>query len=373
LRRFSENLTMLEKIGTRPELPGRELRSRSGAVKLTGWIMIEAWLGAAVPAAAANWADDKSFSNSEYAQSKAICRSLKGLSLPAADGPDRAAAEALKGCSSEKLYYGIGMPPDPERARQCAYLERTARDGGGFSGDTMLMTIYANGVGAERNLDLAITFACQLDGAPAEEDGRVKHLATLKARYWAGHDFSFCDDITSGFAQGLCVGHDAGLADAERQRQFATLTDSWSEGEKRAFAALQQAESGFVKARAGNEVDLRGTARRAFVVDEEQTQQQNFLAMLQSLAAGTAPTFTSEQFAAADARLNAVYQKVQQAPAKDWGTVTKDGIRTVQRAWLIYRDAWVAFAKIKYPSISTDSIRTWLTQKRSAELEAFLS
>ena len=128
------HLTMLEKIGTRPELPGRELRSRSGAMKLTGWIMIEAWLGAAVPAAAANWADDKSFSNSEYAQSKAICRSLKGLSLPATDGPDRAAAEALKGCSSEKLYYGIGMPPDPERARQCAYLERTARDGGGFSG-----------------------------------------------------------------------------------------------------------------------------------------------------------------------------------------------------------------------------------------------
>ena len=31
------------------------------------------------------------------------------------------------------------------------------------------------------------------------------------------------------------------------------------------------------------------------------------------------------------------------------------------------------FAKIKYPSISTDSIRTWLKQKRIAEIEAFLS
>ena len=60
------------------------------------------------------------------------------------------------------------------RDRQCAYLEHTSRaDAGGFSGNTMLMIIYANGVGAERNLDLATTLACRLDGAPAEEDGRL--------------------------------------------------------------------------------------------------------------------------------------------------------------------------------------------------------
>jgi len=67
------------------------------------------------------------------------------------------------------------------RARQCAYLECTSRaDTGGFSGNTMLMIIYANGVGAE-HLDLATTLACPLDGAPAEEDCRVKRLDTLKA------------------------------------------------------------------------------------------------------------------------------------------------------------------------------------------------
>jgi hypothetical protein len=236
----------------------------------------------------------------------------------------------------------------------------------------MLMIIYANGVGAERNLDLAITIACQLDGAPAEIDGRVKHLATLKAQHWAGRDFSFCDDITSGFAEGQCAAHDAALADAGRKQRLAGLTAAWSEGDKRAFAALQQAESGFVKARAGNEVDQGGTARGALVVGEEQSQEQGFLEMLQSLAAGKAPTFTPEQFTAADTKLNTVYQRVQQAGGKDWGTVTKDGIRTAQRAWLSYRDAWVAFAKIKYPSISADGIRTWLTQRRTAELETFL-
>ena len=106
--------------------------------------------------------------------SKAICSSLKGLSRAAGGQARRAAAAALKGCSSEALYFGIGTSPDPVRARQCAYLERTSRaDTGGFSGNTMLMIIYANGVGAEPNLDLATTLACQLDGAPAEGDGRL--------------------------------------------------------------------------------------------------------------------------------------------------------------------------------------------------------
>lgn len=341
-------------------------------MKPTAWIMIAALLGTALPAAAENWADNKNSFDPAYAQSKAICRRLKGLSLPAADRPDRTAAAALKGCSSEALYYGIGVSPDPVRARQCAYLERATGGGNaGFSGNAMLMTIYANGVGAERNLDLAMTLACQLDGAPAEEHGRVEHLAALKARHWTGHDFSFCDDITSGYAQGLCAAHDAALADAERKRQLANMTAGWSERDKRALTVLQKAESGFVKARADHEVDQSGTARAALVIDEEQTRQQDFLGMLQSLAAGKAPRFTTEQFTAADARLNTLYQRIQQSGGKGWGTVAKDGIRTTQRAWLRYRDAWVAFAKVKYPSITPDSIRAWLTQKRTAELEAF--
>ena len=50
--------------------------------------MIASSLGAGYPAAAGNWADDRSMSGPEYAQSKAICSSLKGLSLPPADRPD---------------------------------------------------------------------------------------------------------------------------------------------------------------------------------------------------------------------------------------------------------------------------------------------
>lgn len=330
----------------------------------------------ALPAAAENWADstDPITQSPEFARSKAICRGLKRVSPPAMDRPDRATAASLKGCNSEALYYGIGRPPDPARARQCAFLEQASLQGrSGFSGDDMLMTIYANGVGAARNLDVATSLACQLGGAPSEEDGRVMHLAKLKAEHWTGTDFSYCDDITSGSAQGFCAAHDAAIADAKRKQLFEGVTAGWNDADKRAFVGLQKAEKAFVDARAGYEVDASGTARGAMAVDEEQSQQNDFLDMLRSLAEGKATASTADQLEAADAKLNATYKKIQQtADPSRWGTVTKDGIRSTQRAWLRYREAWVAFAKVKYPSVSADSIRAWLTEKRTAMLQDFL-
>ena len=330
-----------------------------------------------LPAFAENWGNDRDpiTMGPEYARSKAICRSLGDVSfLPPATAPGGGTGPSLRGCSSEALYYGIGVPPDPARARQCALRERAAPDDrAAFSGDIMLMIIYANGVGAPRDLDRAIAIACNLDGSPAEEDGRVNHLAALKAQHWTGHDFSFCDDITSGYAQGICAAHDSALEDAKRKRQVAAATAGWSDADKRAFLALQRAEKAYAEADGDNEVDQSGTARAAMAIDEEQSQQAEFVGLLQSLEKGTAATFTAEQADAADARLNAAYQKIQHAPGTtQWGTVTKDGIRTTQRAWLRYRDAWIAFARVRFPAVTPDSLRAALIEKRTATLENFL-
>lgn len=121
----------------------------------------------------------------------AACESLKNLSLPSRDVPPASMAASLKGCSSEALYYGIGVPKDPVRARQCAYLERQDPDTGWpnlFAGTGMLMTIYANGIGVPRNLDIAMKFACEIDGAPAEEEGWLAHLQKLKNEHWQGRE-----------------------------------------------------------------------------------------------------------------------------------------------------------------------------------------
>lgn len=325
-----------------------------------------------LPAFAENWADnhDSYTMVPEYARSKAICRSL--ASMPPLPPTNSTPSQGNR--SAENLYYGIGGPPDPEGAWKRALRERTAPDNrAAFSGDIMLMTIYANGVGAPRDLDRAIAIACNLGGAPAEEDGRVKHLAALKAQHWTGHNFSFCDDVTSGYAQGLCAAHDAAIEDGKRKRRLEAMTAGWSQADKRAFLPLQRAKAAYIKAIADNEVDISGTARAAMVINEEQNQQAEFLTILRSLEHGIAPRFTAQDAANADNKLNAVYQKVQHvADTALWGTVTKDGIRTVQRVWQRYRDAWAAFVPVRYPAVTGDSIRTILTEKRTVMLEAFL-
>lgn len=210
-----------------------------------------------------DWGDTRDDWNSSpgFESSKALCRKLRDREPPESDRPDAAVAASLRGCDSEALYYGIGRPADPVRARQCAFLEAERDDAGVFSGRTMLMTIYANGRGANRDLDVATHLACGIEGAPMESHGRVTHLAELKAKGWKGQDFHFCDDITSGLAMGYCASHDATIAGALRDAALAAMASGWSVAEKQAFARLRAAHNAYVEAHGDGEVDMRGTAR----------------------------------------------------------------------------------------------------------------
>ena len=259
------------------------------------------------------------------------------------------------------------MPADPVRARQCAFLEAQSDDAGIFAGRTMLMTIYANGRGARRDLDVAVHLACGLEGAPMESHGRVMHLAELKAGK-AEDGFHFCNDITSGLAMGYCAAHDARLAGAKREATLARLSVGWTAAETQALARLRQALEGFAEAHGTGEVDLSGTARGAMATEAEEAVRDDFLAMLGELAAGRPPR--AGGYRAADAKLNAAYRKLMQATVSvdSPGAVTRDGIRGAQRAWLRYRDAFLAFAAVKYPRVPRDGLAARLTDQRTAML-----
>lgn len=314
-----------------------------------------------------DWSQVKDEWAKDFAQSKAICRKLLDYPVPAAG-----ASAALDGCDSEALYYGIGMAADPAKARQCALFEVKRGDDSVFGGRTMLMTIYANGRGVKRDLDLATHLACQIDGAPAERDGRVRHLAELKAKGWTGSGFDYCDDITSGLAMGYCEDHAARMADARREPGFGRIAAGLTPDGRRAFAGLRKAHDAFAEAHSSGEIDLSGTARGALAIAAEQKLKQDFLDTLQRVGAGRAPAYTHAQAVAADARLNAAYRKRLAAisPEEAPGAVTKAGVRDAQRAWLRYRDAFLAFAAAAYPKVSRDSLAAWITDRRTAMLSA---
>lgn len=328
-----------------------------------------------------SWADDSAHISRppKFAASKAICERLRGQEPPAADWPDAATAATLGGCDSATLYYGIGVTAMPVRARQCALLETQRPDGneGPFSGTAMLMTIYANGVGVERNLELATSLACRIDGAPFEVDGRVKHLQRLIDEHWSGRDFSYCDDITSGMAGGLCAAHDASIADVARSDKLDSVSKPWTAAERTRFAQLLSAMRTYAQASGENEVDLSGTARAAFEIEQAQQVKDAFMQLLDALQTAKLPAASAADYQSADTRLNDVYQQIMAIKTEadgriNAGTVTQSGIRTAQRAWLRYRDAWSAFAAVKYPQVSVASVQADLTRQRIREVQDFV-
>jgi hypothetical protein len=326
----------------------------------------------AAPTRAANfdWGNpgDALAGNPQYARSQALCRAVAQAAPPAADRPDAATAAALANCDAEALYYGIGVTRDPARARLCAFTRNpTDQMLEPFAGRAMLMTIYANGEGAARNLDVAIRLACTLEGAePAEYDRRVTHLAALRDRHWQGRDFSYCDDIDPGLGTGLCASHKAALVRPRREAAQRALIARWSPEQREAYEPLRRAFEEFVAASANGDLARGGSSYASLRGRLEQGLRDQFADMLQRLDSGRAPSFTSGQLRTEDLQLNQAYQaRLADERQFDAPGISAESIQNAQRAWLRYRDAFLAFAAVKYPRVPRDSLAAWLTQNRS--------
>jgi hypothetical protein len=303
-----------------------------------------------------------------YARSQALCRAVAGREPPAADRPDAAATTALRGCDAEALYYGIGVARDPARARLCAFTQSpTDQMLEPFAGRAMLMTIYANGEGAPRNFETAIRLACTIEGAePAEYDRRVRHLAVLWTRNVQARDFSYCDDIDPGLGTGLCASHAAALVRPQREAAQRALIARWSPEQRTAYEPLRRAFEEFVAASANGDLARGGSSYASLRNRLEQGLRDQYADMLQRLEAGRAPRFTSGQLRTEDLNLNQAYQaRLADERQFDAPGISPESIQNAQRAWLRYRDAFLAFAAVKYPRVARDRLAAWITQNRS--------
>ena len=310
------------------------------------------------------WADTAG-DDKAYAASKSICIKAKAVKLPAIGG------SAPKDCDSSTLLYGGDRPADPAAARSCAAREMKDDADNPSVGAATLATIYANGSGVARNYDVAIAYACQINGAAAEMDGRINHLARLKAAGPEKQPFDICDDATSGAMEGFCAEREGDIANAKRKVEIAALTANLSGPARAAFDKLRNAEQAFVKASSDNEVDVSGTARGMLIIGSEQGHEEAFMTTLRSVLGGKVSG--GRDASGADKQLNTTYGKVMaMKDTSGLGTVDKKGIKETQRVWLAYRNAFVAFAKLAMPATSTDALTAELTEARTKDLAAFL-
>jgi hypothetical protein len=158
---------------------------------------------------------------------------------------------------------------------------------------------------------------------------------------------------------------------AKRRQDLDVISATWSPEVKEAFKPLAAAEETFAAARSGNEVDQAGTGRAAFSMEEEGRLRDQFLIELRRFARGDVPRASLFDYQTVDRELNDAYQRIEQSPDGAWqyGTVKPSGIRDVEQAWLKLYNAWVEFARVAYPNLSADTVRTQITRLRLHQLQ----
>lgn len=311
-------------------------------------------------------------------ETRAACQQYMKTPLPA-DATQIAKPSKWPACNSYLSYYGIGTSIDYGAARKCAWQERLSYSedispdiSNVFGGSALLSVLYANGDGVTKNIPLAIRFACEQGWAPAEYDGRIDHLKALENDPAPKNKFSFCDDVTSGFMAGFCASLESDLQEQKMKSNQKRLTQTWTVEQKAAFALLTKARDLYAAKHGYGETDHSGTAHAAFEIEAEDEVKNKFQQELSVFEKGQLPQGTSDDAQKADAELNRVYRTAMENAGghkSDIGAVQPTDIRDAERAWIRYRDAWIAFAKLRYPTASTDVWMEFFTKERICALD----
>jgi uncharacterized protein YecT (DUF1311 family) len=312
---------------------------------------------------------------------KSACAKYEHTPLPA-EAEAVATPQHWPYCDSYKFYAGTHTKVDFEAARKCAWAERLASGAGlepiygfgrVFGGSAMLTLLYSNGEGVERNIPLAIRFACESGWAPGQVDGHVEHLEVLKGRRPSSDStFRFCDGIPGSFMENYCERYNAQLADQSRSDTLRDLSSNWPEPQRAAFAALEEAQTAYSQAHGKGEIDTAGASRTTQEIRAEESLRESFLAAVRAFEKGDFPGPSTGNAEQTGGELERAYHSaVDEADAaiSNPDALLAEDLRTAQHAWLKYRDAWLAFAKLRYPSLSADSLLTLLNKDRIATIQ----
>ena len=105
-------------------------------------------------------------------------------------------------------------------------------------------------------------------------------------------------------------------------------------------------------------------------IDEQEATRNAFTARLADLIEGRWPKSTPAQAKAADDTLNSAYKTalVHLASKDNLTTVKPDDARKAQRAWIAYRDAFIAFARAAAPGTPPEAVAARLSRDRVKDL-----
>jgi uncharacterized protein YecT (DUF1311 family) len=311
----------------------------------------------------------------------ADCSAYESTPIPA-EAANAAIPSTAPACASYRSYRGIGRPVNYSEARACAWQERLAQkaDLGQnqkeptawvVGGSLILADIYFNAAGVNRNVPLAMRFACESEESMATL--ALRDIAKPNSSPGARGPFEFCDYAVSTFTMNFCSGYASEIADDRRRRYYNSLKSSMIPEQQAAFEKLLSAQNAYIEAHA-SEVDQGGTIRAIRTVGSQGILKDLFHVEVVQFERKKWPVLSDNQITRADALLHREYEKTlrqlrtQSKEAIDEGAVTAGHLSSVEATWETYRDTWVAFARLRYPA-AVVVIRAEITLDRYRLLE----
>lgn len=309
-------------------------------------------------------------------QLPANCSAYASVPLPA-EANHVPIPKSAPACAAYRSYRGIGRPVNYADARACAWRERLAQEANlgqnqqeptawVVGGSLILADIYFNGVGVKRNIPLAMRFACEWD-----EQSAMLALRYMTEADMSGHSrkrFEFCDDGATTFTMDFCSEYASEVEENRRSRYYHSLEASMAPDQQTAFEKLLAAENAYIDAHA-SEVDQGGTIRSIRTIGSQDILQNLFHTELVHFERRRWPILSGNQIATADALLHREYEKKLRelrAETKEQikeGAVSAGDLSSAEEAWETYRNAWVAFARLRYP-LAVAAIRAEITLDR---------
>jgi uncharacterized protein YecT (DUF1311 family) len=310
------------------------------------------------------------------AELPANCSAYASISLPV-EADKAPVPKTSPACASYRSYRGIGRPVNYSEARSCAWQERLAQTANlgqnqkeptalVVGGSLILADLYFNGAGVQRNIPLAMRFACEFEVGTAKL--ALPDIAKLNDSPPAHGPFEFCDYAATTFTMNFCSNYASEIGDDRRSRYYNSLKSSMPPEQKTAFEKLLAAQTAYVEAHA-SEVDQGGTIRGIRTVGSMNILNNLFHTDVVHFERKKWPALSDNQITMADTLLRNQYERTLQQlrtrPEVEYyvGAVTADHLSRVEESWETYRDAWVVFARLRYPA-AVGVIRTEITLDR---------
>ena len=293
------------------------------------------------------------------------CFEAGEVSIPKADLPSEEEKKIYSAAKIEcdDFFTGIGNPKDLKKYAKCL-LSSPEPD------NNFIAELYANGWGVERNPKIAMALVCHGSEVPTELISIVTELYEAKGQNKLKTPFVFCDHAISGMTGGFCSRIIEGREQKKRNLIFNELISKWNDEEKKAFQEMKTKAEQFFSEHATKENDMTGTARATIAIEIKSELRSKLLKDLKGFESGKLPS--DQNLQESDKKLNELYSALMKRKSfEDWGTVNKDGIKSTQRLWIKYRDAWTKFAVLKYQGTKADDWNAWMTSRRNEQLKSF--